>query len=70
MVEKWRKKPVTVDAIQYIGTKESYDELDKFIRNGVKGPHFDLIEKKHKFASHKLNPISKFQNGKTNHFYN
>lgn len=48
----------------------SYDELDKFIRNGVKGPHFDLIEKKHKFASHKLNPISKFQNGKINHFYN
>ena len=30
MVEKWRKKPVTVDAIQYIGTKESYDELVKF----------------------------------------
>ena len=35
MVEKWRKKPVTVDAIQYIGTKESYDELVKFINSSA-----------------------------------
>ena len=35
MVEKWRKKPIIVDAIQYIGTEESYNELVKFINDSA-----------------------------------
>ena len=47
----------------------SYAELDDYIRNGKKGPNFETIERKHRIASHKINPITKFDNKTTNHFY-
>ena len=47
----------------------SYAELDDYIRNGKKGPNFATIERKHKIASHKINPITRFNNETINHFY-
>lgn len=46
----------------------SYAELDEYIRTGKKGKNFDVIDKKHKIADHKIKPIPKFENGITNHF--
>ena len=47
----------------------SYNELDGFIRSGERGEHFEIIKKMHKIASHKINPIMKFENKMINHFY-
>ena len=46
----------------------SYDELDDYIRKGKKGKNFDVILKKHKIASHKINPIKKYDYNKKNYF--
>lgn len=46
----------------------SYDELDNYIRNGIKGNNFDLITKKHKLSKHKRNGVAKFENNYKNHF--
>lgn len=46
----------------------SYAELDKYIRTGEKSEKFDVIDKKHKIAAHKINPICKFEYESENHF--
>ena len=45
-----------------------YAELDEYIRTGKKGEHFDIIEKKHKIAGHKIKPIPKYNCSLKNHF--
>lgn len=32
---KYRKKPVVIDAVQFTGTKDNFDELLKFTGSGV-----------------------------------
>jgi NAD+ synthase len=46
----------------------SYNELDTFIRTGVKGDKFDIIERKHRVNAHKRNSIPKFESKKPNYF--
>ena len=46
----------------------TYNELDKFIRNGVKGPNFTKIEKMHKYSDHKRSGVVKFANNEKNYF--
>ena len=46
----------------------TYDELDDYIRNGIKSNNFEKILKMHKSSSHKRNPIKTFECGKKNHF--
>ena len=46
----------------------TYEELDEFIRNGIKGSNFEKILKLHKQSSHKRNPIKSFEYNKKNYF--
>lgn len=46
----------------------SYDELDRYIRFGVKNENFAKIEKMHKNSKHKRNPIKKCDNNFKNYF--
>ena len=46
----------------------SYEELDCFIRNGQKGQNFERIERAHKIAAHKRNPIASYNSGIKNYF--
>jgi len=32
MIKKYRKKPVIIEAIQWLGTSESYEEICEFMR--------------------------------------
>lgn len=46
----------------------SYDELDAYIRNGIKGKNFYTILSKNNNSSHKRNGVSKYENNLINHF--
>ncbi len=46
----------------------TYAELDDYIRKGIKGDNFSLIEKKHKISKHKRDGITKFPYNKENYF--
>lgn len=46
----------------------SYDELDTYIRTGVKGKNFNTILSKNHSSSHKRNGVAKYENNLTNHF--
>ena len=46
----------------------SYDELDNFIRNGIKDVNFSKIEKMHNASHHKRQPICKFESNRKNYF--
>lgn len=46
----------------------SYDELDTFIRTGIKGKKFDTILSKNISSSHKRNGVIKYENNLKNYF--
>lgn len=46
----------------------SYDELDNYIRNGIKDTNFKKIENMHKYSNHKRLGVIKFKNNRTNYF--
>lgn len=48
----------------------SYNELDSFIRQGIKGDKFDLIKRKHKTSEHKRKGAFKFPYSQKNYFEN
>lgn len=46
----------------------TYEELDNYIRNGIKGKNFDKIARMHRISQHKRNIISKCPNNFNNYF--
>ncbi len=46
----------------------SYDELDAFIRKGVKAKNFDKILSKYNSSKHKREPVSSFDTTRKNYF--
>ncbi len=46
----------------------SYDELDSYIRNGIKGENFDKIQRTHNVCAHKRKGIASFEGNLPNMF--